>query len=103
MENLYRHTFTHGLSINPPNEPDPQPRTPRPALDIETRMRNIARVLVQHTEVKRRHNGRGRCATYAADVDAIAQTGRQLAELVLEFCGDTEDDQESKDDNGCPF
>src|SRR5690606_38353342 len=53
-------------------------------LGPERQLLNVAKVLLAHTEVKRQHNGRGRSATYAADTDAIAQTGRQLAEMVIQ-------------------
>jgi hypothetical protein len=51
----------------------------------EQQLRNVARILKQHTEAKRRYNGRGKPATYAADVDAIATTGRQLADMVEHY------------------
>lgn len=55
------------------------------ALTYEQMMRNVATVLMGHTEVERAYNGRGRARTYAANVDAIAETGRQLATMVLEY------------------
>lgn len=58
-------------------------RTPKPS--YEQQLRNVASVLMQYTEVTRPANGRGRPPTYAARVDAIAQTGRQLAEMVLAY------------------
>ena len=46
---------------------------------------NVARCLLQYTEVTRRSNGRGRHPTRQADPETIAQTGRHLAELVLSY------------------
>lgn len=48
----------------------------------------LADILRKYTEVTRSYNGRGRPATYAQNVDAIAQTGRQLADEVTTFCLD---------------
>lgn len=52
---------------------------------FEQQMRNVASILRQYTEVTRPHNGKGHAPTYAARVDAIAQTGRQLADMVIEY------------------
>ena len=46
-------------------------------------LRNVARLVVAYTE-PRRYNGKGRGRTFAADVETIATTSRQLAEMVLE-------------------
>lgn len=46
-------------------------------------LRNLAACVMGYTELKRRHNGRGRHATYAAEPEAIAGAARQLAERVL--------------------
>ncbi len=54
-------------------------------LTVEQQMRNVANVLRKYTEVTRSQNGRGRPPTYAARVDTISHTGRQLAEMVLEY------------------
>lgn len=54
-------------------------------LTHEQKMRNVASILRQYTEVTRQHNGKGRPPTYAARVDAIAQTGRHLADMVLAY------------------
>ena len=43
--------------------------------------------MLRYAEVRRTHNGRGRCSTYAANADTLAQTGRQLAEMVLAYLG----------------
>jgi hypothetical protein len=51
----------------------------------EQKLRNVARILKAHTEVKRHYNGRGRPATYASDIDAIATTGRHLADMVERY------------------
>lgn len=52
--------------------------------DKREALKNVAQCVMQYTEVKRHHNGKGRHYTYAADVEAIAGAARQLAELVLE-------------------
>ncbi len=54
-------------------------------LHVTEEVLNVARCVLQYTEVVRRHNGRGRCSTYAADVDAIVGSARHLATLVLAF------------------
>lgn len=85
MNQLATHVFTNGLRIDPPVEADPAPAANYMTSlrnDPEQQMRNVAAVLMRYTEVKRHHNGKGRCATYSADLDTIAQTGRQLAEMV---------------------
>lgn len=46
-------------------------------------LRNIAQAVIELTEVRRAHNGRGRSRTYAGTVDDIASAARQLAEEVL--------------------
>jgi hypothetical protein len=51
----------------------------------EDQLRNVARILLETTEVTRPHNGRGRPAGYAGNVDEIAQAGRQLAEMILDY------------------
>jgi hypothetical protein len=51
----------------------------------EDQLRNVARILLEATEVTRPHNGRGRPASYAGSVDEIAQAGRQLAEMILDY------------------
>ena len=58
---------------------------PTLTLTFEQRMRNVASCLMEYTEVKRQHNGRGRSATYMASLDTIALTGRQLAQYVLDY------------------
>lgn len=78
------HPASLALSFTPlPRDPDAAPAAA--VLPPRARLQNVANVLLNHTTVVRPHNGRGRCATYAANVDAIAQTGRQLAELVLAY------------------
>jgi hypothetical protein len=62
-----------------------QPERLLPAVTPEERLRAVARVALRYTEVARRHNGRGRTKTYAADADAVADTARQLAEMVLAY------------------
>jgi hypothetical protein len=44
---------------------------------------DLAKCVLRYTEVVREHDGRGRHRTYAADLDAIAEAARLLAELVL--------------------
>ena len=51
-------------------------------------IRNVANCLMSYTE-PRRHNGRGRGRSFAADTEAIATTARQLAEMVLLAVGGT--------------
>jgi hypothetical protein len=58
-------------------------------LTPEQQLRNVAAIAIKHTEITRHYNGRGRCATYAADVDAIASTARQLAEMILQYLDGT--------------
>jgi hypothetical protein len=59
-------------------------------LTSEQQLLNVAACVMQHTEVTRRHNGRGRAATYASNVDAIAGAARQLAEMVDAYFGEQE-------------
>lgn len=58
-----------------------------PDLTLEQKLRNVANAVLVATEVKRQYNGRGKCATYAGDIDRIALASRHLAELVLEMLG----------------
>lgn len=51
----------------------------------EQQLRDVAEALRKYTTVTRAYNGKGRRRTYAADVDTIAETGRQLAEMVELF------------------
>lgn len=53
-------------------------------LNPNEQLRNVAQTVLDLTEVQRRYNGRGRCATYNGDVDAIAGAARQLADMVLD-------------------
>ena len=53
-------------------------------LTFEQQMRNVARILVQYTERDNKAGRRSR-QRYRADTDAIAGTGRHLAEMVLEY------------------
>lgn len=46
-------------------------------------LRNVAQAVMRHTEVTKPHNGKGRTATYAGNADQVAQSARQLAEMVL--------------------
>ena len=48
------------------------------------RLRNVAQCVLRQTQIVRDRSGRTRHRTYVADVDAIAEAARQLAELVLE-------------------
>lgn len=54
-------------------------------LTVEQRMLNVAQSVMRHTEVKRSSNGRGRCRTYAGNVDQIARSARHLAEDVTAY------------------
>jgi hypothetical protein len=51
----------------------------------EDRLRNVASYLLQATEITRDHNGRSRSASYAGSKTDIAQAGRQLAEMILDY------------------
>lgn len=46
-------------------------------------LRNVAESVMRSTEITKPHNGHGRTATYAGNSDQIAQSARQLAEMVL--------------------
>lgn len=48
----------------------------------EQKLHNVAAVVRRYTTVQREHNGKHRCRTYAANVDAIAESARQLAEMI---------------------
>ncbi len=54
-------------------------------LTPEQQLQNVASLMLEETEVKRQYNGKGRTATYSANVDAIAGTGRQLAEMIIAY------------------
>lgn len=50
----------------------------------EEQLGSVARSLLSYTHIRKPHNGRGRqTRIYAADVDTIAETGRQLAEMII--------------------
>jgi hypothetical protein len=68
----------------------PSDDDPFNAADVspEQALRNVARCLLEYTEVTRQHNGRGRMPTYAADAAAIRDAARQLAEMVLAQVGE---------------
>lgn len=88
MQKLYRQVYINGLRIDPPTEADPQPVAGYMAslrINPEQQMRNVAAILRQYTEIKRAYNGKGRAKTYAADIDTIAGTARQLAEMVEQY------------------
>lgn len=71
------------------------------ALIPEQQLRNVATALLEYTQVTRDYNGRGRPSTYAARVDTIASTGRQLAQMVMAYI-DGQLAPVSADDD-CPF
>lgn len=48
-------------------------------------LRNVANCVVRYTETVRPHNGKRKCSTYAEDIDTIAGSARQLAEMILEM------------------
>lgn len=75
----------HPRVVRPRRRPRSSAPAPTAMISPAQQLRNVAQVLLDHTTVVRQHNGRGRCATYAANTDAIAQTGRQLAEMVLAY------------------
>lgn len=52
----------------------------------EEQLGSVARSLLSYTHIRKPHNGNGRgrqTRIYAADVDTIAETGRQLAEMII--------------------
>jgi hypothetical protein len=55
------------------------------ALSAEDQLRNVATAMIRYSEVKRQHNGKGKSSTYTGNADTLAQTGRQLAEMVLVY------------------
>lgn len=52
-------------------------------ISSEEQLRNVARCVLANVEIKRHYTGRGRRREYAADPDTIADSARQLAEMVL--------------------
>lgn len=58
---------------------------PETILSPEDQLRNVARIMLEQSTILRYHNGHGRPATYPANIDAIAGTGRQLAEMILAY------------------
>jgi hypothetical protein len=46
-------------------------------------LRNVAESVMRHTETVKPHNGKGRTATYVGSTEQVAQSARQLAEMVL--------------------
>lgn len=77
---------------NRQREQQPQPQPPvdddpfgAEGLTAEQRLLNVAQSVMRHTEVKRSSNGRGRCQTYAGNVDQIALSARHLAEDITAY------------------
>lgn len=54
-------------------------------ISAEQQLQNVAAHAMKITEVKRQFNGKGRSATYVGDVDELASTARQLAEMVQAY------------------
>lgn len=54
-------------------------------ITAEEKLRNVAEAMLRYSEVKRQWNGKGRSSTYVGSTDTLAQTGRQLAELVTAY------------------
>jgi hypothetical protein len=51
----------------------------------EQRLEKVAESLLRSTKVTQHYQGKGRPARYVAGIDTIAQTGQQLAEMVIEY------------------
>lgn len=49
----------------------------------EQQLRNVAAIVIKNTTVTKYHTGQGRSRQYAADADTIADSARQLAEMIL--------------------
>lgn len=89
------------VSATDPATPMQQLTAERPAeLTPAEQLRNVAEAMLRYSEVKRTHNGRGRSSTYAGDTDTLAQTGRQLAEMVLAHLAG---ELKTQADDGAPF
>jgi len=58
-----------------------QPNSRANEISPEQQLRNVAGALLDHTEIESESNGQG----YAATMDVIALTGRQLAEMVIAY------------------
>lgn len=72
----------------------------KPILSPGKQLRNVARIVLGHTQVTRPWNGRGRSATYTGRIGEIAPAARQLAEMVLKYL---DGKLVAIEDDGSPF
>ena len=52
---------------------------------MTVRILNVASCVLDDTTIIREHNGRGKSKTYTQDIDTIASSARQLAEMIIYF------------------